>query len=136
MRYKTTIRLLLVFLIVVFLSCNDEPTFSPTAKKSFSPNNSPVILEQTDTTASLGDTLVLWAFATDPDGDSVVYNLDISITWGEIKLGLIPDAQIDRATGRFWFRPQNFDIPSRSFSFIARDGRGATDFTNFIVYVN
>jgi len=97
------------------------------------PNSAPVLSLQADTTGAPGDTLRLRAHAEDPDGDVVSYSLAVIVTWVEIRSGYRASAGVDSATGAFWFRPGSWDVPRRSFLFIADDGRGGRDSTGFVV---
>jgi hypothetical protein len=99
-------------------------------------NHAPTIEAQRDTTAVLGDTLVLWARAYDSDGDDLTYKALGQITYEEFRRGYFPVAGMNQASGRFKFWPQEDDRPSRQFTFIADDERGGTDSTSFFIYVD
>lgn len=99
------------------------------------PNAEPVLAPQPDTSAAIGDTLLLQALGTDADDDPIAYLLVIEVTFEEIHDGYIPSAALGRDTGRFWFAPQDRDRPRRRFHFVADDGRGGRDSTAFAVAV-
>jgi hypothetical protein len=98
-------------------------------------NHPPVLTAQPDTSAALGDTLILWAIADDPDNDRLSYNVLIHITSDEYSRGYIPDAWMHSPSGRFRFWPQADDEPQRRFTFLVEDNRGGTDTTTFAVRV-
>ena len=98
-------------------------------------NHPPVIEAQGDTSVVLGDTLVLWARASDTDSDELSYTVMAHITYEEFARGYQPDAWMNRTSGRFRFRPQADDSPQRRFTFSANDGRGGADSTTFNVSV-
>jgi hypothetical protein len=95
-------------------------------------NRAPVIQEQPDTSVALGDTLRLQAAAYDPDGDEITYRI---VVYVETIYGPLPDIEFNSSSGRFWFAPAFTDLPSRSFEFFARDGRGGESSTKFAVDV-
>jgi hypothetical protein len=99
-------------------------------------NHPPVIQAQTDTSAAVGDTLVLWADAQDPDGDDLTYIGIAHITYEEFARGYFPHAGMHPTSGRFRFIPQADDAPRRRFSFCVDDGRGGEDSTTFTVNID
>ena len=109
MRIVVSVALLLGFLIAS--GCGDDDGGGPVGPT----NRPPVIQALPDTSATVGDTLKLWAIADDPDGDELTYRLTIFLTSVEIKLGYRPDADLDEQTAYFWFKPGASDLPSRSF---------------------
>jgi hypothetical protein len=99
-------------------------------------NHRPVLAAQADTTVAVGDSLELWAWAEDVDGDALTYSLAIRMTLTELKQGHLPDTHFDAQTGHFVFRPSPDDRPSRFFEFRVSDGRGGADSTSFTVTVD
>jgi len=114
--------------VLFVASCSDDPAGVS--------NKAPVMESQQDTTATAGDTLVLWAVAQDPDGDALQYGLVVFVTASQIFVGDIPNTDFDAATGRFEFRVFSSDQPEREFRFTAEDGRGGLASTEFNVIVN
>jgi hypothetical protein len=118
-----------ILLLVVVVGCGGDDGVAPS-------NRAPVVGAQADTSISPGDTLVLWATATDPDGDALTLGLTVFVTASQIRAGDIPDTDFDSSTGRFEFRAVAGDRPSREFAFTATDTREATGSTKFTVTVN
>lgn len=130
MNVRCCLSLVLLSSLIVACGCGDDSgPVSPT-------NHAPVILPQNDTLVSLGDTLKLWASASDPDGNALKYRASVQLTLAELQQGYWPDACMDEHTGYYWFRPQVSDQPKRRFTFLVDDSRGGTDSTTFSVTVN
>lgn len=119
---------------VLFLGCSDDPSDPGRSNetKEEPENTPPVIQEQPDTSANIGNVLTLRAIASDPDGDVVAYALKIYLNG---RFDPWPDAEIDPHSGLFQFAPKTSDIPSRRFAFVARDDHGAEAETEFVVAV-
>ena len=117
--------------LIVVSGCGDD-NGSPLSPS----NHAPIIQLQSDTLVALGDTLELWAMASDPDGHELEYTVSVQLTIAELKLGYWPDARIDKQSGHFWFRPQASDQPQRRFTFSVDDGHGGADSTTFSVAVS
>jgi hypothetical protein len=98
-------------------------------------NNSPVIQDQADTSATMGDTLKLLAIAHDIDGDTITYQYVAWYSLSEIRLNYQVDAEMNAENGHFWFYPQNQDKPDRLFGFVAIDPFGGSDTTKFNITV-
>ena len=101
-------------------------------------NHPPVITSQSDTFTIVGDTLRLDFSATDQDGDSIRFEQEMPCTWEEIRTGQChrPIAHIDSRTGRFWFYPRTYDIPTRRVTVSVNDRRGGYAVTIFSVSVS
>jgi hypothetical protein len=100
-------------------------------------NHIPVIAQQSDTFAIVGDTLRLIISATDQDGDDLGFTQEIPCTWGEVSAGQChpPINYIDFRTGRFWFYPRTYDVPERHVMVTVRDEHGASAYMEFVVSV-
>ncbi len=118
-----------ILLLVVVAGCGGGDSVGPT-------NRAPVVEAQAGTLINPGDTLVLWAAASDPDGDALTLGLTVFVTPTQIRMGDIPSTDFDSSTGRFEFRAVIGDRPSREFAFTATDGRGGTGSARFTVTVN
>ncbi len=101
-------------------------------------NHAPIIAPQPDTSAIVGDTLMLQISATDPDGDALYYEVDVSCTWLETSNNNChsPIARIDYQTGRFWFNPRSYDIPVRHVIVTVSDPHGSSASMEFDVMVS
>ena len=133
MNIKLIIFIILLSLII-FISCGDENGIVDN-NPIIPSNHLPVIQQQSDTSAAIGDTLRLLAIAHDDEGDSLIYYLATVLSWTEIKGGYRCNADIDHVTGQFYFIPKIEDRPERSFYFIVRDVVGGSDSTLFSVFV-
>jgi len=133
------VRLLKLYVIctaavaIFIISCDEESSEDPLKP---SPNNSPIIQDQADTSVAMGDTLRLQAYAHDIDGDTISYSLIVWYTLDEFRRNYHADVNMDSETGHFWFFPQDDDKPIRSFSFVAKDDFGGSDSTKFAVAVS
>jgi hypothetical protein len=123
-------RLLFVTIVcILFASCDGDGPSSPSPLE----NRPPVIVQQAETSAVVGSSLVLRAWATDADGDSVSYVLKLFLSMEEYTQGYTPDARLAGGTGTFTFRPRPADSPGRTSEFIADDQNGGRDTTRFYV---
>ena len=96
-------------------------------------NHPPVMRNQPDTSATVGDTLVLFAYAEDEDGDSLIYGMtNIILKHFQHNEAL---ADIDEVTGEFHFYVRSTDIPFQMFEFYAVDIECNSDTTFFTVQV-
>jgi hypothetical protein len=66
-----------------------------------------------ETSATVGGTLYLQAFASDIDGDSPKFSAIAEVSWSDILDGHIPDFDMDGRTGEFRFTPAGYDAPDR-----------------------
>jgi len=57
------------------------------------------------------------------------------ITMEELRHGYLPAGGINEETGRFWFRANHNDSPSRRVLFVVDDRRGGRDTTDFTLRV-
>jgi len=120
--------LLMLWVMFVAGCSSQQETIAPTDD-----NHPPVLVVLSDTTVAVGDTLRLTAVATDPDGDTINYDLTVLIRGMNDHL---PKVSFDGASGEFVFFPASTDQPSRDFVIRARDGRGGEDDSGFTVTVN
>jgi hypothetical protein len=97
-------------------------------------NHPPVIRIQPDTSAIVGETLILFAHAEDEDGDSIMYQM------ANIRHPFVqPNAALtdfDEVTGEFRFYVRISDVPLQMFEFYAIDIECNSDTTFFIVNVS
>lgn len=116
-----------IILVAVVNGCEDKRVTTPDINKP------PEIVEQADTFTTIGDSLLLYALASDPDNDPISFHCihhAIDITSGD------PDYLIDFISGEFKYYPALSDTPQCRFSFIACDDRESCDTTTFNVDVN
>ena len=133
MKLRSSILLVTMSLIILF-SCGSENPTGPENKKVI--NNPPVIVEHGDTSTTVGDTLLLYTEAQDPDGDLLSYDGFVHVTITDLKMGTIPEYEFDNLTKVLEFRPRAYDRPIRKVSFIVEDNRGGADTTTFYINVN
>lgn len=117
----------------LWLGCSEDKGTGPVQPK---PNHRPVISLQSDTSATVGDTLRLVFTASDRDGDSMHFDLTAYCSWTEIQQGHCPLAEMGLHDGKFWFWPRAYDVPARRFKVVVDDGRGGVDSTEFNVVVS
>jgi hypothetical protein len=131
-------RLVLVFIssvtIATCLSCGDKSVGPPAQTGHL--NNPPVIVEHKDTSTTVGDTLRLYAEASDLDGDSLRYGGFVHVSLTDIKMGTIPEYQFIDNLRLLEFISHSYDRPSRKVTLYVEDGRGGADSTTFRVFVN
>jgi hypothetical protein len=122
-----------LFLVLLFGCSEDSETPNPF---DLDPNHPPVIEEQADTFATVDETLILQALASDADGDTLQFSAVVHATWSEILDGYVPNIDMDEETGICQFIPSEDDVPERSITFIVDDQHGGLDSTVFVVTVN
>jgi len=141
MRASTLIRIIFLLVLTFLFSCSDdkgielidsEDPLEPPEK-----NHVPVIAQQPDTRAIVGDTLRLKISATDQDGDDLSFAQQISCTWEEVSTGQChpPINYIDFRTGSSWFYPRTYDVPERHVVVLVSDEHGAYAYMEFVVSV-
>ncbi len=129
-------QLMAAFLVLGFVfGCSEDKGIVP-IEEPIKRNHDPVMIQQADTFAIVGDTLRLQFIASDQDGDSLNFRQDVLCTWGEIKDGKIPYAYIDTRDGSFWFYPHAYDAPERQVTVTVGDGHGGYGSTTFVVLVS
>jgi hypothetical protein len=116
MKYKLQIFLKIIIILIATCSCERDSEVGPVNPK----NQAPKFRDYSDTTITAGDTLRLQVIAHDPEDDPIIYELFIAPMTGP---GLAI-AELDTATGDFWFAAQRSDIPLRWFGFFAYDDKG------------
>ena len=121
-------------LFSVLISCGSENLTDPGSKIII--NNPPVIVEHGDTSTTVGDTLLLYTGAQDPDGDQLSYDGFVHVTLTDLKNGTIPKYEFDNLKIVLEYRPSDYDRPKRKVSFIVEDNRGGADTTTFYINVN
>ncbi len=99
-------------------------------------NNPPVIVDHNDTSTTVGDTLRLYAEASDIDGDSLSYGGFVHVSLSDIKNGTIPKYQFIERLRLLEFISQWYDRPSRKVTLYVVDDHGGADSTTFRVFVN
>jgi hypothetical protein len=97
-------------------------------------NHPPVICDQPDTAARVGDTLILFACAEDEDGDSLMYGMSNILYWWLQPNEALTD--FDAVTGEFRFYVRMTDFPLQMFEFYVVDIECNSDTTFFIVRVS
>jgi hypothetical protein len=124
--------LLLLPGVALFASCSQEECSQPRTA-----NHAPAIVAVGDTTAVMWDILFVRVSASDDDGDSLTFRLEPACDRGEEALGQCPRAGLCPMSGgvSVWFTPRSYDAPSRRFTVIADDGRGASGSADFRVAV-
>ena len=122
---------LIALLGSLVLSCGSEDN-SPAVPEL---NQPPVLSSQSDTTTSSGDTLHLWASATDPEGDPLSYSVATLGSLSDFKHRGYPDTEINEVEGHFIFRAKDNDRPNREFQFTVKDDKGASHSMSFTVQV-
>jgi hypothetical protein len=132
---KNTMSICIVIGVVLslWLGCSEDTGTGPAQTN---PNHRPAISLQSDTFATVGDTLRLVFAASDQDGDSMHFNLTTYCSWSEIQDGHCPRAGVGLHDGKFWFWPRAEDVPTRQFKVVVDDGRGGVDSTKFNVVVS
>jgi hypothetical protein len=142
MRANTPMWIILLLALTFLFSCSDdngtrlidsEDPLDPPEK-----NHAPVIAQQPDIRATVGDTLWLKISATDQDGDDLSFAMQVYCTWGEVSTGQChtPIAHIDFRTGDFWFYPRTYDVPERHVGVLVTDEHGAYASMEFVVSVS
>jgi len=116
---------ILLLVLIVAGSCEDEVV----TPHGFM-NSPPQIVEQGDTFTAVGDTLVLHASASDPDGDPILYQCIYNSIENPDNT---PDINIHSYTGEFWYLPNLADTVEGVFSFVACDEWEACDTTSFSI---
>jgi hypothetical protein len=123
------------FLVLgLLIGCSEDRVTTPN-QDPIQGNHDPVIAQQADTSAIVGDTLRLEFAAIDEDEDSLHFEQEILVSWGDIKAGYWPIADIDSHKGSFWFYPHTYDMPARQVTVMVSDGHGGLDSTTFSVTV-
>jgi hypothetical protein len=128
-----TIRLNILLLASgLLLGCSDE------IEKPPEKNHPPIVTQQSDTSAIVGDTLWLQFSAADQDGDDLGFKAQVPCNWGEISTGSCnpPVAHVNFLTGRFWFYPRASDVPERVVEVLVTDEHGEYDYMDFDVSVS
>ena len=113
--------------------CSEDKGNGPSPKPS---NHRPALSLQSDTSATIGDTLRLVFTASDEDGDSPRFGLTVYCSRAEIFVGHCPLAEVGLLDGKFWFWPRTYDVPTRTFAVVVEDSRGGADSTKFNVVVS
>ena len=134
MNTKAVSGFVIFLLLVLIFGCSEESA-TPTGPGP-DLNNPPVIEEQADTFATVGQLLAFQVLASDADGDTLEYSAIVHATWTEIMDGYVPIIEMNGETGVCHFTPSDDDIPERSITFIVDDHNGGLDSTTFVVTVN
>jgi len=123
---------ILLLALGLLLGCSDE------IEKPPEKNHPPVVAQQSDTSAIVGDTLGLQFSATDQDGDDLRFEAQVPCSWREISTGSChpPIAHVNFRTGHFWFYPSTYDVPERVVMVVVTDEHGAYGYMDFVVSVS
>jgi hypothetical protein len=136
MNKKKALYFTLLIIFIAGINCGTDDDTTPTGPVDPGDtltNHPPVMSGQADTSAAVGDTLVLFAHAYDADGDSLIYGMNnLIIKHIQYDEAL---ADIDQVTGEFHFYVRATDVPAQMFEFYAVDIECASDTISFIVTV-
>ena len=132
--FRGALYLALLTVFTIAVNCGTDENGTPTGPDDTITNHPPVMRIQPDTSAAVGDTLVLFACADDEDGDSLTYGM-INIILKHIQQNEAL-ADIDAETGEFHFYVKAMDVPLQMFEFYAVDPECASDTTFFTVHVD
>lgn len=128
MKLNNSIALIIITTFILLAGCGEDDPAGPSGK-----SRTLFMREQPDTHSHVGDTLTLWAQATDTSGDSVYYEMEnILIKYIQMNPA---DTDFDPVTGEFRFYPTGADMESQQFVFRAYNTRGDVDSTRFYVMV-
>jgi hypothetical protein len=98
-------------------------------------NKPPVVYGLSDTTAAIGDSLVLLFSIVDPEGDGTSATLSFDLTRQDLAEGYWPRAGLFVKERIFWYTPRPRDGSFRIFGVVAHDFRGATTVKSFRVTI-
>ena len=133
MRIASKLSVVGVIVLLLAIGCSKDNGSDPIVPEG--ENHAPVIQEIPDTTGVLADTLWIPIEASDPDGDTLHFQLLVECSWSEIMNDECPRAGIRSSVMKFWFWPRSYDLGWRWFMAVVSDGRGGSDSTRFSVRI-
>lgn len=128
MKLNTAIALIIIISFILAAGCGEDNPAGAGAEDGETLS----IHQQADTNSYVGDTLTIHARATESDGDSIYFEMELI---PDVQTGQ-PDTDFDPVTGEFIFYPAAGDKPFQDFIFRVFDTSGDQDSTTFRVNVS